>query len=399
MSRGKVGPTAGRPPRTEYLIFGSPQILEPEIEEVVATLRSCWIGTGPRVEAFERAFAEYAGAPHAVAVSSCTAALHLAMMVLGLEAGEEVIVPSLTFPATANSVIHAGGRPVLADVDRDTQCLDPEDVARRITPRTRGIVPVHFAGRLCPIEPFRELAAKHGLWILEDCAHAVGTLVGEKHVGTLGDIGAFSFYVTKNLVTGEGGMVTTANGDWAARIRTLALHGLSADAWTRFSDAGFKRYEVNEPGFKYNMVDLQAALGLHQLRRVETGLERRAQLWSRYVDGLAELPLFLPQQPEPGTRHARHLFTVMIDIDRLGVGRDDVQESLHEQNIGTGTHFRALHLHRYYREAFGYRPEDFPHARWISERTLSLPLSPKLTEDDIDDVIQALSNALAHPVG
>jgi dTDP-4-amino-4,6-dideoxygalactose transaminase len=397
MSTTKAQPKSiGTPVREKYLVFGSPQLLEPEIEEMVATLRSGWIGTGPRVATFEKAFRDYVGAGHAVAVSSCTAALHLAMVAIGLKPGDEVIVPSMTFAATANAVIHAGGRPVLADVDPKTMCLDPEDVSRRITPRTRALIPVHFAGRPCDMAALSEIALRHHVMIIEDCAHAIETLYRGRHAGTVGDLGAFSFYVTKNVVTGEGGMLTTAHADWAARIKTLALHGLSADAWKRFSDDGFKHYEVTEPGFKYNMTDMQAALGIHQLRRTDENLVRRQDIWARYDDAFADLPVMVPRPEDQGTRHARHLYTLLLDIDRLRVGRDEVQQSLHRQQIGTGIHYRALHLHQYYREAFGYRRGDLPNAEWISDRTLSLPLSPKLGDEDVEDVIFAVRRTLEH---
>jgi dTDP-4-amino-4,6-dideoxygalactose transaminase len=388
--------SVAQPVREKYLIFGSPQLLEPEIDEVIETLRSCWIGTGPKVAAFEKAFRDYLGVNHSVAVHSCTAALHLAMVAVNLRPGDEVIVPAMTFAATANAVIHAGGRPVLADVDRGTMCLDPEEVARRITPRTRALIPVHFAGRPCDMDALCDLARRHHLWVIEDCAHAIETLYHGKHAGTLGDLGTFSFYVTKNVVTGEGGMVTTANQGWANRIKTLALHGLNADAWKRFSDEGFKHYEVIEPGFKYNMMDLQAALGVHQLARAEANLTRRQEIWARYDHAFADLPVVLTPAEEPDTRHARHLYTLLLDLDRLRAGRDQVLSALHKQNIGTGVHYRALHLHRYYREAFGYRRGDLPHSEWISDRTLSLPLSPKLTDEDVEDVIFAVTNTLEH---
>jgi dTDP-4-amino-4,6-dideoxygalactose transaminase len=391
------GPWAlDRPIRRDYLVFGSPQILQPDIDEVVATLRSGWIGTGPKVARFERAFGEYVGAGHALAVHSGTAALHLALIAIGLRPGDEVIVPAMTFVATANAVVHAGGRPVLADVNRATMCLDVDDAARRLTARTRAIMPVHFAGRACEMDPLLDLAEHRGLRVIEDCAHAIETLYGGRHAGTLGDFGAFSFYVTKNLATGEGGMVTTANEQAAARIKVLALHGLSADAWARFTDDGFKHYEALEPGFKYNMMDLQAALGLHQLDRLEANLRRRQEIWTRYDQAFADLPLFLPWPEEDGTRHARHLYTLLLDIERLSGGRDDVQAALHQQRIGTGVHYRALHLHRYYRETYGYVPGDLPNAEWISERTLSLPLSPKLTDEDVEDVICAVRHTVLH---
>lgn len=384
------------PVRGEYLVYGSPQILEPEIDEVVATLRSAWVGTGPRAAAFEQAFRTYVGADHAVAVHSCTAALHLSLVAIGLEPGDEVIVPSMTFAATANSVIHAGGRPVLVDVERSTQCLDVQEVARRVTPKTRAVIPVHFAGRACDMDALLELARRHGLRIIEDCAHAIETMSGGRHAGTFGDLGAFSFYATKNVVTAEGGMVTTADESWANRIKVLALHGLSGDAWKRFSDEGFRHYEVVEPGFKYNMTDLQAALGIHQLRRVEQNLTRRESIWNRYDEAFAELPTHLPAAVEPGTRHARHLYTLLLDLDRLRVGRDRVQLALHRQRIGTGIHYHAIHLHEYYRRTFGYERGDFPNASWLSDRTLSLPLSPKLTDQDVEDVVTAVQRTLTY---
>jgi len=385
-----------RPPRSEYLVFGSPEIREEEIEEVIATLRSAWIGTGPRVARFEADFGDYVGADHAVALNSCTAGLHLAMQGLRLGPEDEVIVPAMTFAATANAVVHAGGRPVLADVDRDTMCLTPEAVEAKITPRSRAILPVHFAGRPCEIERIVAIGREAGLAVVEDCAHAIETLVDGRHAGTFGDFGVFSFYVTKNVVTGEGGMVVTSDEQAAARIKTLALHGLSADAWSRFSDEGYKHYEVVEPGFKYNMMDLQAALGLHQLARAEANLVRRQEIWRRYDEAFADLPLRTPAAEEPGTRHARHLYTVMLDLERLGRTRDEVLLDLHGQKIGTGVHYRALHLHPYYREANGYALGDFPNAEWISDRTVSLPLSPKLSDEDVEDVIAAVERALGN---
>jgi dTDP-4-amino-4,6-dideoxygalactose transaminase len=383
-----------RRPRSEYLVFGSPEIREEEIEEVLATLRSAWIGTGPRVARFESEFRDYVGSDHAVAVNSCTAGLHLAMVALGLRPEDEVIVPAMTFAATANAVIHAGGRPVLADVDRDTMCVTPETIAAQLTPRTRAVLPVHFAGRPCAIEEIIALARRAGLGVVEDCAHAIETLVDGRHVGTFGDFGAFSFYVTKNVVTGEGGMVVTPDGDAAARIKTLALHGLSADAWSRFSDEGYRHYEVVEPGFKYNMMDLQAALGLHQLARAEANLGRRQEIWRRYDGAFAGLPLRTPPAEELGTRHARHLYTVLLDLERLRCTRDDVLLELHRQKIGAGVHYRALHLHPYYRETYGYARGDFPNSEWISDRTVSLPLSPKLTDEDIEDVMAVMERTM-----
>ena len=268
---------------------------------------------------------------------------------------------------------------------------------RRVTPRTRAIVPVHFAGRPCDMDAIGALARRASLIVIEDCAHAIETLYRGRHAGTIGTLGAFSFYVTKNVVTAEGGMVTTSDEPCAGRrLKVLALHGLSADAWKRFSDEGYQHYEIVEPGFKYNMTDLQAALGIHQLARVEQNLQRRQEIWRRYDEAFADLPVTTPAPEEPGTRHARHLYTVLLRLEDLGIDRDGVLAALHRQNIGTGVHYRAVHLHEYYRERFGYGPEDFPVATDISARTISLPLSPKLTDDDVEDVILGLRRVLEH---
>ncbi len=282
----------------------------------------------------------------------------------------------MTFAATANAVVHSGATPVLADVERGSMCLDPDDFERKITPRTRAVIPVHFAGRPFAVDRVLEVADAHGVIVVEDCAHAIETLWLGRHAGTFGRFGAFSFYVTKNVVTAEGGMLVTDDEVDAARARRLGLHGLSADAWMRFRDDGYKHYEVEEPGFKFNMTDLQAALGIGQLGRVERNLERREAIWSRYDEAFADLPLDLPPPVQGNTRHARHLYTIMVDRERAGVSREDVQRRLHDLGIGTGVHYRALHLHRWYQRTLRVAPEDLPNAAWISDRTLSLPLGP-----------------------
>ena len=375
--------------RADFLVFGRPDIREEDIAEVVATLESGWIGTGPRVAAFESAFASYVDAPHAVAVSSCTAALHLAMVSLDLRPGEEVLVPAMTFVATANAVVHAGGTPVLVDADPTTMCIDVDDATAKVTSRTRAVIPVHFAGRLCDTDALERLRVAHDLAVIEDCAHAIETTRDGRHAGRFGTAGAFSFYVTKNVVTAEGGMLVCDDADMAARVKTLALHGLSADAWRRFSDSGFRHYEVGEPGFKYNMTDIQAALGLGQLRRVEDNLRRRQEIWARYDTAFAALPVALPAPDAPGTRHARHLYTLVLAED-APCTRDEVLAALQERNIGCGVHYRSVHLHRYYRERFGYRRDDLPVSAAISDRIFSIPLSSRLTDDDVEDVIRAV---------
>ena len=375
--------------RQDFLVFGRPAIEEAEIAEVVATLRSGWIGTGPRVARFEEMFREYIGARHAVALNSCTAALHLSMVAAGVGPGDEVITTPLTFCATANAIVHTGAKPVFADVDRSTGNIDPAAVERAITPRTRALVPVHYAGRPCRMDGIEAIARRHRLVLIEDAAHAIEAAVGGRKVGTIGDLTCFSFYVTKNVITAEGGMVTTDDAELAAQIKINGLHGMSQDAWKRFSDSGYRHYEVTAPGFKYNMTDLQAALGLHQLPRVAAGAARRREIWERYDEALAGLPVVRPAPVEVDTIHARHLYTVLVD-DRLGKSRDQVLDELIALRIGTGVHYTALHLHRYYRERWGYQRGDFPNAEYVGDRTLSLPLSPGLADADVNDVIAAV---------
>jgi dTDP-4-amino-4,6-dideoxygalactose transaminase len=380
-----------RPPE-RYLVFGAPAVGEAEMAEVADTLRSGWIGTGPKVARFEADFASYTGSGHAVAVSSCSAALHLAMLASGVGPGDEVITTPLTFCATLNAILHAGATPVLADCDPVSLNLDPARVAERITPRTRAIVPVHFAGRLCDMEALGALARQHGLLLIEDCAHAIETRdAAGRHAGSLGQIGAFSFYVTKNVVSAEGGMLITDDGAVADRIKVMALHGMSRDAWKRFSDEGYRHYEVVDAGFKYNMTDLQASLAIHQLARVEENLARREEIWRGYDAAFAGLPVELPPGPAPGTRHARHLYTLRLEEGRLPLSRDRFLAALHAEGIGTGVHYRAISEHAFYRERLGLAPGDYPHAEDAGRRTLSLPLSPALDDTDVADVIEAVS--------
>lgn len=382
-----------RPLRKDFLVFGSPLIEEAEIQEVVDTLRSGWIGTGPKVQRFEAAFRERLGVAHTAAVNSCTAALHLSLLALDLPPDSEVITTPMTFCATINAILHAGARPVLADCDRRTMNLDPAQVERRITPRTRAIVPVHFAGRPCDMDSLLDIARRHNLAVVEDCAHAIETEYKGRKAGTFGDLSCFSFYVTKNVTTAEGGMVATDRSDLAERIKVLALHGMSKDAWKRFSDDGYKHYEVIEAGFKYNMTDLQASLGLHQLARIERTWLRRREVWERYETAFAGLPFERPAAPEPGSRHAYHLYTILVD-PRSGKTRDQVLMELHRRKIGTGVHYIAQNMHPHYQRLLGVKRGDYPNAEHISDRTLSLPLSAKLSDDDVEDVISAVRDVL-----
>jgi len=380
--------------REDFLVFGSPRIEDDEIAEVADCLRSGWISTGPRVARFEKMFAEYIGVDHALALNSCTAGLHLALKVAGVGPDDEVITTPMTFGATANVVVNLGAVPVFVDVKRETQNIDPATIERKMTSRTRAIVPVHMAGRPCDMADILTIAKKRHLVVIDDAAHALESRYRGMKIGAIGDLTAFSFYVTKDLTTSEGGMVTTRNQEWADRISMLRLHGLSKGAWKRYSSEKFTHYQVLEPGFKYNMMDMQAAIGIKQMAKIETYLKRRNQIWAMYDAAFRELPVLIPAAVAEGDVHARHLYTLLLDLDRLSCSRDEFQQALYELNIGTGIHFISLHLHPYYRDRFGFAHDDFPEAAYISERTISLPLSAKLTDVDVYDVIQAVTHTL-----
>jgi dTDP-4-amino-4,6-dideoxygalactose transaminase len=381
--------------KANFLVFAMPLIEDAEIQEVVATMKSGWLGSGPKVAKFENDFKRYKGAEHAVALHSCTAALHLSMLAAGISPGDEVITTPMTFCATVNAILHAGGTPVLADVDPRTMNIDPVEVRKRLTARTRAIVPVHFAGRPCDMDSLAAISAEHSLQLIEDCAHAIETEYRGLKAGTIGNFGCFSFYVTKNVVTGEGGMVLTRNEVDASRIKILGLHGMSKDAWRRFGDDGYKHYQVIECGFKYNMMDLQAAIGIHQLRRVESQWNRREEIWNRYMAELASLPVGLPVAPEEQTRHGYHLFTLQVEKQRSGLTRDEFIDAMTACNIGVGVHYRSVPEHPYYQKAFGWKPEDYPNAMKIGRSTVSIPLSAKLTDADVGDVVATVKQIFA----
>ena len=381
--------------RDKFLVFGSPLIEQPEIDEVVSALKSGWIGTGPRVEKFENDFKAYKGAAHAVALNSCTAALHLSILAADLKPGDEVITTAMTFSATVNAVINAGGvTPVLVDIEPESMNIDPDKIEEKITPRTRAILPVHFAGRPCNMDRISTIAQTYDLKIIEDCAHAIETEYKGRKAGTIGDFGCFSFYVTKNIITGEGGMVLARREEDAARIKTLALHGMSKDAWKRFGDEGYKHYFVVEAGFKYNMMDIQAAIGIHQLKRIEQYWRRRREIWNRYNEAFKDLPVVLPSDAEPDTRHAFHLYTILIDEEKTGVSRDDFLNAMTKENIGVGVHYMSIPEHPFYQKTFGWKPEDYPNAMRTGRQTVSLPLSAKLSDDDVESVIAAVKGIL-----
>jgi len=380
--------------RSGFLVFGAPDIGQPEIDAVVSVMNSGWLGSGHKVARLEQDFAGYKGVERAAAVNSCTAAMHLSMIAAGIGSGDEVITTPMTFCATVNVIIHAGATPVLADIDPATLNIDPARVEEKITARTRAILPVHFAGRAADMDSLCAIAKRHDLKIIEDCAHAIETEYHGRKVGTMGDFGCFSFYVTKNVTTGEGGMVLTRTDEDHNRIKVLSLHGMSRDAWNRFSAETYRHYHVVEAGYKYNMIDLQAVIGIEQLSRVETNWRRREQIWHRYREAFADLPIGLPADPAPDTRHAYHLHTVMIDEARAGLSRDAFLNAMTARNIGVGVHYLSIPEHPYYRSRFGWNPEDYVHAARVGRQTVSLPLTSKLTDRDVEDVVEAVKQTL-----
>jgi len=374
----------------KFIIFGSPRIEQDEIKEVVDCMKSGWIGTGPKVKMFEDKFKAYKNAKYAVAVNSCTAALHLSLLSMNFKPGDEVITTPMTFCATINAIIHSGARPVLADVNPKTMNIDPRAIEAKISSRTKAILPVHFAGRPCDMDAILHIVRKNKLKLIEDCAHAIEAKYKGKGMGTFGDCGCFSFYVTKNIITGEGGMVIAKNKEDAAKIKILALHGMSEDAWRRFSDEGYKHYFVVEAGFKYNMMDIQAAIGIHQLKRIEQYWQRRQKIWQKYNEAFIDLPVTLPEAPEKNTRHAYHLYTILIDKRKTGIDRDSFLTAIKNEGIGVGVHYVSIPRHPYYRKTFDWNHKDYPCSDFIGMRTVSLPISPKLSDRDIERVILAV---------
>ena len=385
--------TAPRPRRSNYLSFSPPLIGEEEIAEVVDTLRSDWITTGPKAAQFEAEFAAAVSAPAAVAVNSCTAALHTALLASGIGPGDEVITTPLTFAATVNVVEHVGARPVLVDVERDTLTINPALIEAAITGRTRAIIPVHYAGHPADLDPIHGLARARRLLVVEDAAHSIPAAYRGRKIGSGANPVAFSFYATKNLTTAEGGMLTGEHG-FLERARLLSLHGLSRDAWKRYDKGGSWRYEVLAPGFKYNMTDIQAALGLWQLRKLPAFQERRRQVVRRYTEAFqGDEALELPVE-RPNVEHAWHLYVLRLRPGVLRIGRDRFIEELATCNIGTSVHFTPIHLHPYYRDKYGYQATAFPVAYDSFQRMLSLPLNPRLSDQDVADVIDAVRDVV-----
>jgi len=382
--------------RTEFLPFSRPSITEEDISAVADVLRSGWITTGPNVADFERAFCENVGCKRAVALSSATAGMHLVLKALGIGPGDEVITPSMTWVSTINLIVLAGATPVFADVDKDTLMISPDWVEESISPKTRLIVPVHFAGAAADMASLRRIAARIEVPLVEDAAHALGTNYSGAHVGKEGT-SIFSFHPIKNITTGEGGMFCSDNQDLIEHINRLKFHGLGVDAYDRQTQGRSPQAEVLEPGYKYNMTDMAAVLGLRQLARVDEFNRKRTVLAIRYRELLSEIDEMLPLSvPSDTTRHAWHLFIVRLDTDRAGLSRDDFMAELKQRNIGTGLHFRAVHLQKYYRESMDMRRGMLPNTEWNSDRICSLPLFPDMTFEDVDDVVEAIKEVLTN---
>jgi dTDP-4-amino-4,6-dideoxygalactose transaminase len=375
---------------TAFLPFHRALIEEEEISAVTEVLRSGWLTTGPRVKEFEAAFARYTGAQHALAVNSCTAALHLALAAIGIKEGDEVILPTMTFAASGEVVLYFKARPVLVDCLKGSFHMDPAQIERSITSRTRAILPVHYAGSPCDMDAILEIARRHGLKVIEDAAHALPSRYKGKMVGVMGDITCFSFYATKTLTTGEGGMATTENQEYADRMRTLSLHGISRDAWKRYTAEGTWRYDILEAGYKYNLTDLQSAVGLAQLAKCDAMQARRAEIAGQYNQALATLEGFTAPVAAPDVDHAWHLYVVQVNPMALRINRDRVIEELKQRGIGTSVHFIPLHLHTLYQQHLGYREGQFPNAEERFSGAISLPIYPGMAEVDIFRVLEAL---------
>ncbi|MCH7579439.1 MAG: DegT/DnrJ/EryC1/StrS family aminotransferase [Chloroflexi bacterium] len=373
-----------------FLPFAQPGIGQEEIDEVVDTLKSGWLTGGPKVKAFEEGIREVAGADYAVALSSCTAGMHLALLALDIGPGDEVITTPLTFAATVNVILHVGATPVLADVADDDHNIDLAQIEAKITSRTKAIMPMHYGGQPCQMDELLALARKHGLRIVEDAAHALGARYRGRPIGAISDASVFSFYPIKPITTGQGGMLTTNNQDLADRVRLLSLHGLSKNAWNRYSEKGSAEYQVLAPGFNYAMTDIQAAIGIHQVRKLASFQQRRAEIAGRYDALFAGLPEITRPFVRDDIEHAWHLYPIRLQLDRLRIGRDEFISELRERGIGTSVHFIPIHLHPYYREALNLGPGDFPIAERIYEGLISLPIYPRMEDSDVERVAAAV---------
>ncbi len=391
----------GSKTREQFLVFAKPKIDDRAIAGVIDSLHSGWIGAGPKVKEFEEKLRKHIGTPHAKAVNSCTAALHLAVRALNIGEGDEVIVPSYTFCATANSVLFERATPVLVDVDYNTFNLDINAVKNAITPKTKAIIPVHLAGHPVDMDAILALAKEYQLHVIEDSAHSIEGKYKGRVTGSIGDIGCYSFYATKNLTTGEGGLIVWNDDKHTDQINESGLHGLSSDAWKRFSESGFKHYEAIRLGFKYNMTDIQAALGLAHLDEIYDYLAVREKTWLYYTNEILsrKLPAKPPAELDPSwtdSIHARHLYIIRLELDKLKVDRDHILNALQAEGIGCGVHYKPLHLHKFYKETLEIDVYKLPNATKLADEILSIPISQGMSAEDASDVIEALDKVLSY---
>ncbi|MDI6751578.1 MAG: DegT/DnrJ/EryC1/StrS family aminotransferase [bacterium] len=378
----------------DYLLFHQPWLGKEEEREIVDTLRSGWITTGPKTKKFEQEFARYTKAKYALGLNSCTAALHLSLIAAGVKEGDEVITTPITFASTANVIIHQGAKPVFVDVEPDTLNIDPERIEERITKKTKAIIPVHFAGYPADMDRIIEIAQRHNLVVIEDAAHSIEAEYKGKKIGSIGDMTCFSFYATKNITTGEGGMLTTNNREWAEKISMLSLHGISRDAWKRYGKDGYKHWDIIYPGYKYNMFDLQAALGLAQLKKIEEFWQTRKKYTQIYREAFEDIPQIQVLSERGDIRHSYHLFVIIVKTEELRADRDTIMNEIQREGVGIGIHFRAVHLHPYYRETFGFKKGMLPNAEYAGERVISLPLYPRMSKEDVQGVISVVKGVI-----
>jgi len=386
----------GVPVRKNFLPPFRPYLGEEEIQEVTDTIRSGWLTVGPKTNKFEEMFKEYVGSKYAVSTSSCTAALHLALVAFGVSSGDEVITVPFTFTSTVNVILHQQAKPVFVDIEMGTYTIDVNQIEEKITEKTKAIIPVHYAGHPAEMDRIMKIAKQYELSVIEDAAHAIGAEYKGRKIGTIGDVTCFSFYATKNLATGEGGMVTTDAKEIADKIRLLRLHGISKDAWKRYTSEGSWYYEVIYPGYKYNMTDIQAAIGIHQLKKLEKMQKRREDIAKIYHEAFENMDTITTPVVKNHVRHAWHLYPILIETKKLRIDRNQFIEALKAENVGTSVHFIPVHLHPCYRKRFGFKEGDFPVSEYVYEREVSLPIYPSMTGDEVEDVILAVKKIVNH---
>lgn len=378
----------------DFLYFNKTWLGEEEEKEVIHTLRSGWITTGPKTKEFEEKFSQYVRAKNAIALNSCTAGLHLALIASDVGEGDEVITSPISFAATANVIVHQRAKPVFVDVEPDILNIDANKIEAKITKRTKAIMPVHFAGHPCEMDKILEIAKKYCLIIIEDAAHCIEGEYRGRKVGSIGDFTCFSFYATKNISTGEGGMLTTNNDEKAKKIRILSLHGINKNAWERYGNKGYQHWDILYPGYKYNMSDIQAAIGIHQLKKIERYLKIRERYVKIYDEAFADIPEIIRPKANSYVKHSRHLYVIKIMTENLKKNRDEIINLIQAEKIGIGIHFRAIHLHPFYRERFSLKKGMFPNAEYASDRIVSLPLYPKMKEGDVIKTIKVVEKVI-----